>query len=112
MRITGTDGGGGRRRRAAALATTVLTASALLLTGCSSDDDSDASGSDGSITLTVADFGQFGYKEADLFAKYHKLHPNITVKEEVTANEQDYYPKLLQQLNTGSGLGDVTGIEV
>ncbi|WP_250400604.1 ABC transporter substrate-binding protein [Streptomyces cellostaticus] len=112
MRITGTDGGGGRRRRAAALATTVLTASALLLTGCSGDDDSDASGSDGSITLTVADFGQFGYKEADLFAKYHELHPNITVKEEVTANEQDYYPKLLQQLNTGSGLGDVTGIEV
>ncbi|MET8633317.1 ABC transporter substrate-binding protein [Streptomyces sp. NPDC004096] len=111
MRITGT--GGGRGRRAAVLTTSVLAASALLLTGCSSDDgDSDASGSDGKITLTVADFGQFGYKEADLFAQYHKLHPNITVKEETTANEQDYYPKLLQQLNTGSGLADVTGIEV
>ncbi|MEU9343010.1 extracellular solute-binding protein [Streptomyces sp. NPDC048278] len=109
MRITGT---GRRGRRAAALTTTVLTASALLLTGCSSDSDSDASDSNGNITLTVADFGQFGYKEADLFAKYHKLHPNITVKEETTANEQDYYPKLLQQLNTGSGLADVTGIEV
>ncbi len=91
MRITGT--GGGRGRRAAVLTTSVLAASALLLTGCSSDDgDSDASGSDGKITLTVADFGQFGYKEADLFAQYHKLHPNITVKEETTANEQDYYP--------------------
>jgi cellobiose transport system substrate-binding protein len=111
MRITGTDGG--RGRRAAALTTSVLAASALLLTGCSSDNSkSDASGSDGKITLTVADFGQFGYKEADLFAQYHKLHPNITVKEQTTANEQDYYPKLLQQLNTGSGLGDVTGIEV
>ncbi|MEU6515687.1 ABC transporter substrate-binding protein [Streptomyces sp. NPDC046978] len=111
MRITGT--GGGRGRRAAVLTTSVLAASALLLTGCSSGDgDSDASGSDGKITLTVADFGQFGYKEADLFAQYHKLHPNITVKEETTANEQDYYPKLLQQLNTGSGLADVTGIEV
>jgi cellobiose transport system substrate-binding protein len=109
MRITRT---GRRGRRAAALTTTVLTASALLLTGCSSDSDSDASDSNGNITLTVADFGQFGYKEADLFAKYHKLHPNITVKEETTANEQDYYPKLLQQLNTGSGLADVTGIEV
>ncbi|MGW3127718.1 ABC transporter substrate-binding protein [Streptomyces sp. NPDC001076] len=109
MRITRT---GRRGRRAAALTTTVLTASALLLTGCSSDGDSDASDSNGNITLTVADFGQFGYKEADLFAKYHKLHPNITVKEETTANEQDYYPKLLQQLNTGSGLADVTGIEV
>ncbi|MFI9241994.1 ABC transporter substrate-binding protein [Streptomyces sp. NPDC053086] len=110
MRITRT--GGGHGRRAATLTTTVLTASALLLTGCSSDDDSDSSDANGNITLTVADFGQFGYKEADLFAKYHQLHPNITVKEETTANEQDYYPKLLQQLNTGSGLADVTGIEV
>ncbi|MEU9386934.1 extracellular solute-binding protein [Streptomyces sp. NPDC048279] len=109
MRITRT---GGRGRRAAVLATTVLTSSALLLTGCSSDSDSDSSDSNGNITLKVADFGQFGYKEADLFAKYHKLHPNITVKEETTANEQDYYPKLLQQLNTSSGLADVTGIEV
>ncbi|EFF91182.1 MULTISPECIES: ABC transporter substrate-binding protein [unclassified Streptomyces] len=111
MRITRT--GGGRGRRAAALTTTVLTASALLLTGCSSDDgDSDASDSNGNITLKLADFGQFGYKEAGLFEQYHKLHPNITVKEETTAEEQQYYPKLLQQLNSNSGLGDVTGIEV
>jgi cellobiose transport system substrate-binding protein len=109
MRITRT--GGGRGRRAAAVTTTVLTASALLLTGCSSD-DSDSSDSNGNITLKLADFGQFGYKEAKLFDEYHKLHPNITVKEETTADEQDYYPKLLQQLNAGSGLADVTGIEV
>ncbi|MFI8945120.1 ABC transporter substrate-binding protein [Streptomyces sp. NPDC053750] len=110
MRITRT--GGGRGRRAAALTTSVLTASALLLTGCSSDGDSDASDSDGKITLTVADYGQFGYKEAGLFEKYQELHPNIEVKEETSANEQDYYPKLLQQLNSGSGLGDVVGVEV
>ncbi|CAL9519100.1 hypothetical protein SUDANB6_03811 [Streptomyces sp. enrichment culture] len=111
MRITRT--GGGRGRKAAAVTTTVLTASALLLTGCSdgggSDDGAD---SGGNITLTVADYGQFGYREAGLFEKYHELHPNITVKEEVSSNEQDYYPKLLQQLNSGSGLGDVTAIEV
>ncbi|MFI6933310.1 ABC transporter substrate-binding protein [Streptomyces sp. NPDC050287] len=110
MRITRT--GGGRGRHAAVLTTTVLTASALLLTGCSDDGSSNTSDSNGNITLTVADYGQFGYKEAGLFAKYHELHPKITVKEETTANEQDYYPKLLQQLNTGSGLADVTGIEV
>ncbi|WP_306189911.1 MULTISPECIES: ABC transporter substrate-binding protein [unclassified Streptomyces] len=112
MRITRT--GGGRGRRAAAVATTVLTASALLLTGCSSDngDDSNASDSNGNITLKLADFGQFGYKEAGLFEQYHKLHPNITVKEDTTTDEQVYYPKLLQQLNSGSGLADVTGIEV
>ncbi|MFB6939983.1 MULTISPECIES: ABC transporter substrate-binding protein [unclassified Streptomyces] len=113
MRITRTVAG--RSRRAAVLATTGLTASALLLTGCSSDSDSSGStGPDGNgkITLTVADFGQFGYKEAGLFAKYHELHPNITVKEDVTSDEKVYYPKLLQQLNSGSGLADVQGIEV
>lgn len=113
MRITRTVAG--RSRRAAVLATTGLTATALLLTGCSSDsDDSDSAGADanGKITLTVADFGQFGYKEAGLFEKYHELHPNITVKEETTAKEEDYYPKLLQQLNSGSGLADVQGLEV
>ncbi|MFF2962252.1 ABC transporter substrate-binding protein [Streptomyces sp. NPDC057963] len=113
MRITRTVAG--RSRRAAVLATTGLTASALLLAGCSSDSDSSddtGSGANGKITLTVADYGQFGYKEAGLFAKYHELHPNITVKEDVTADEKVYYPKLLQQLNSGSGLADVQGIEV
>ncbi|MER8084398.1 ABC transporter substrate-binding protein [Streptomyces sp. NPDC058316] len=113
MRITRTVAG--RSRRAAVLATTGLTASALLLTGCSSDSDSSGStgpDANGKVTLTVADFGQFGYKEAGLFAKYHELHPNITVKEDVTSDEKVYYPKLLQQLNSGSGLADVQGIEV
>ncbi|MET7646283.1 extracellular solute-binding protein [Streptomyces sp. NPDC005426] len=113
MRITRTVAG--RSRRVAVLTTTGLTAAALLLTGCGSDsDDSDSSGDEanGKITLTVADFGQFGYKEAGLFAKYHELHPNITVKEDTTADEKVYYPKLLQQLNSGSGLADVQGLEV
>ncbi|MFF9507379.1 ABC transporter substrate-binding protein [Streptomyces sp. NPDC014724] len=113
MRITRTVAD--RSRRAAVLATTGLTASALLLTGCSSDSDSSGStgpDANGKVTLTVADFGQFGYKEAGLFAKYHELHPNITVKEDVTSDEKVYYPKLLQQLNSGSGLADVQGIEV
>ncbi|MES9508621.1 MULTISPECIES: ABC transporter substrate-binding protein [unclassified Streptomyces] len=114
MRITRTVVAG-RRRRAAVLATTGLTIPALLLTGCSSDSDTSGStgpDANGNITLTVADFGQFGYKEAGLFAKYHELHPNITVKEDVTADEKIYYPKLLQQLNSGSGLADIQGIEV
>lgn len=112
MRITRTASA--RGRKAAVLATTALTASALLLTGCGSDDSGSdsASGKDGKVTLTVADYGQFGYKEAKLFDEYQKLHPDITLKEDTTAKEEDYYPKLLQQLNSGSGLGDVTGVEV
>ncbi|WP_328317605.1 ABC transporter substrate-binding protein [Streptomyces sp. NBC_00388] len=112
MRITRTVGG--RRRRAAVIATTGLTATALLLAGCSSDssDSGKSSDANGKLTLTVADYGQFGYKEAGLFAQYHKLHPNITVKEDVTADEKVYYPKMLQELNAGSGLADVQGVEV
>ncbi|MGW0855443.1 ABC transporter substrate-binding protein [Streptomyces sp. NPDC002690] len=113
MRITRNVAG--RRRRAAIVATTGLTATALLLAGCSDSSDDDSGSSDaagGNITLTVADYGQFGYKEAGLFAEYHKLHPNITVKEDTTAEEKVYYPKLLQQLNSGSGLADVQGLEV
>ncbi|MFF2654079.1 extracellular solute-binding protein [Streptomyces sp. NPDC058045] len=113
MRLT-RAGGGPLRRPAVLAAASALTASALLLTGCSTSDGggSDAAGADGKITLTVADYGQFGYKEAGLFAEYHRLHPDITVRENTTANEQDYYPKLLQQLNSGSELADVQGIEV
>ncbi|MFJ8859599.1 ABC transporter substrate-binding protein [Streptomyces sp. NPDC102451] len=111
MRITRTVAG--RSRRTAVMATTGLTAAALLLTGCGdSGSDSDEADADGNITLTVADFGQFGYKEAKLFEKYHELHPNITVKANTAAEEPVYYTKFLQQLNTGSGLADVHGIEV
>ncbi|WP_406148822.1 ABC transporter substrate-binding protein [Streptomyces sp. NBC_01012] len=111
MRITRTVAG--RSRRTAMLATTGLTAAALLLTGCSdSGSDSDEADADGNITLTLADYGQFGYKEAKLFEKYHELHPNITVKANTASEEPVYYTKLLQQLNTGSGLADIQGIEV
>lgn len=111
MRITRSVAG--RRRRTAFVATTGITVTALLLTGCGGSSDSDkGADADGNITLTLADFGQFGYKEAGLFEKYHELNPKITVKEDTTAEEKNYYPKLLQQLNSGSGLADVQGIEV
>ncbi|GGY96320.1 extracellular solute-binding protein [Streptomyces nitrosporeus] len=112
MRITRTVAG--RSRRTAVMATTGLTAAALLLTGCSDSgsDSEEAADANGKITLTLADFGQFGYKEAGLYEKYEKANPNIKIKVNTTADEKIYYPKFLQQLNTGSGLADVQGIEV
>ncbi|MFJ4961356.1 putative arabinose-binding protein precursor [Streptomyces sp. ADI96-02] len=111
MRITRSVAG--RRRRTAITATTGLTVTALLLTGCGDSSDSgNGADADGNITLTIADFGQFGYKEAGLLEKYHELNPKITIKEDTTAEEKNYYPKLLQQLNSGGGLADVHGIEV
>ena len=103
MRITRT--GGGRGRRAAAVTTTVLTASALLLTGCSSDGDSDSLGLQREHHPQAGGLRAVRLQGSRAVREYHKLHPNITVKEETSTKEQDYYPKLLQQLNAGSGLG-------
>lgn len=100
--------------RAALLATTALTATALLATGCSSTaGGSDSAGTDPNarITLTVGDFGTFGYKEAGLFTAYTTAHPNITIKENTTTQEADYWTALQTHLS-GGGLDDVQALEV
>ncbi|WP_354640582.1 ABC transporter substrate-binding protein [Kitasatospora camelliae] len=106
-----------RPRRAAVLATAVLASSALLLTACGSGSThaSDGSGSGGSgdrITLTVGDFGTFGYKEAGLYDEYTAAHPNITIKYETTQDGQKYWDALTTHLGAGSGLADIQAVEV
>ena len=104
-----------RSRRAALLVTTVLSATALLATGCSSSGSSSAGATadpNEKITLTVGDFGTFGYKEAGLFDAYTALHPNITVKENTTTAEADYWTAVQTHLAAGSGLDDIQGLEV
>ncbi|MFI5533364.1 ABC transporter substrate-binding protein [Kitasatospora sp. NPDC051853] len=98
--------------RAAALAT-----AALVLTGCSSAADGSAGGSAGDsagakITLTVGDFGTFGYQEAGLYEEYMAAHPNITVKYETAQDGQKYWDALTTRLAAGSGLADVQAVEV
>ncbi|WP_037606328.1 ABC transporter substrate-binding protein [Streptacidiphilus rugosus] len=87
---------------------------ALLATGCSSS-GSTASGNpsaaNAKITLTVGDFGDFGYKEAGLFAAYMAAHPNITIKEDTTTAEADYWTALQTHLSAG-GLDDIQALEV
>jgi cellobiose transport system substrate-binding protein len=89
-----------------------------LLAGCASDDDS-SSGSDngggnggGKTTLTIGTFGTFGYKQAGLYDEYMKLHPEITIKENVTTRTDVYWPKVLTRLQAGSGTDDVQAIEI
>ncbi|MFD5462635.1 extracellular solute-binding protein [Kitasatospora sp. NPDC127059] len=98
-----------RSRRAAALLSAAV-ATATLATGCASggagSDDPNAK-----ITLTVGDFGTFGYKEAGLFDEYTKAHPNITIKENTTTQEGDYWTALQTRLS-GGGLDDVQALEV
>ncbi|MFI9273193.1 extracellular solute-binding protein [Kitasatospora sp. NPDC052896] len=104
-----------RSRRASLLTTTALTVGALLVAGCSSggsggpgDADADPNAK---ITLTVGDFGTFGYKEAGLFDSYTAAHPNITIKEDTTTTEADYWTALQTHLS-GGGLDDVQALEV
>ncbi|GJF34809.1 sugar-binding protein [Kitasatospora sp. NE20-6] len=106
-----------RPRRAAVVATAVLAASTLMLTACSSDGGS--KGSDGAssaagekITLTVGDFGTFGYNEAGLYTEYMAAHPNIKIEANTTQDGQKYWDALTTHLASGSGLADIQAVEV
>lgn len=90
-----------------------------VLAGCAGDsDDGDSSGSGnnggggGKTTLTIGTFGVFGYKQAGLYDEYTKLHPDITIKENVTTRTDVYWPKVLTRLQAGSGTDDIQAIEV
>lgn len=97
------------RTRSAVLASAAV-AFTLALTGCSSSDTGSVS-ADGKITLTVGTFGTFGYKEAGLYDAYMKQHPGITIKENPTTVEGNYWTALQTRLS-GGGLDDVQALEV
>jgi cellobiose transport system substrate-binding protein len=108
------------RRPGAALAALVA-AGAVVLAGCggtSSSESTDTSaqagpcGTTADTTVTVGLFGTFGFKEAGLWDAYHKLCPNITIKEDVVEQSADYWTRLKTRLASGSGLDDVQAIEI
>jgi cellobiose transport system substrate-binding protein len=78
----------------------------LAVTGCGSQEQA---ADDGTVTLTVKTFGQFGYDE--LYKTFEASHPGVRVKEENIAKLADYTPKLQQWLTAGSGAGDVVALE-
>ncbi|MET8135747.1 MULTISPECIES: ABC transporter substrate-binding protein [unclassified Streptomyces] len=103
-----------RSRRLGAIAA-VAAMTAGLLAGCSKDSDSGSNadgGSKGKTQLTIGTFGVFGYKEAGLYDEYMKLHPNISIKENVTTRTDVYWPKTLTRLQAGSGTDDIQAIEI
>jgi ABC-type glycerol-3-phosphate transport system substrate-binding protein len=86
-----------------------------LLSGCAQDAGTGSPGSggdDGGVTLSVGVFGVFGYKQAGLYDEYERLHPEITIKENSTERNEDYYPALLNHLTAGAGLQDIQAVEV
>ncbi|MGW1412482.1 extracellular solute-binding protein [Streptomyces sp. NPDC002403] len=104
--------------RAVALAA-VVALGAVLLAGCAQDSDepgstSSSGGTDGKgkITVTIGDYGVFGYKQAGLYDEYERLNPGVTIKETSIERLDQYYPQLLTHLGTGSGLQDIQALEV
>src|SRR6188508_68246 len=108
------------RRRTAATLTALLAVASLVLAGCGSGANEEANGGAGSgpcgtkdkTTLTVGLFGSFGFEEAGLWDAYHKLCPNITIKEDVVEQSANYWTRLKTRLASGSGLADVQAIEI
>lgn len=98
-----------RRGRVGALAI-VLSAALAAATACSGDDGkSDSNSANEKITLTVDDFGTFGYQ--DLYKQFMAQHPNIKVTERNVPKLDDYTPRLQQWIAAGAGAGDVVAIE-
>jgi cellobiose transport system substrate-binding protein len=109
------------RRRPAAVLLALVALAAFVLAGCGSNSSSGPAatsanagpcGTTANTTLTVGLFGTFGFKEAGLWDAYHKLCPNITIKEDVVEQSADYWTRLKTRLASGSGLDDVQAIEI
>ena len=96
------------RRTKFGAAIAVASAVALIATGCSATPSDDSSNE--KITLTLATFNNFGYSD-ELLASYTKLHPNVTIKQNVAATSDDAQTNLFTKLAAGSGLSDVEAVD-
>jgi cellobiose transport system substrate-binding protein len=110
-----------RNRQRTASFVALAAAGAMVLAGCGGNSSSSGTtttagagpcGTTADTTVTVGLFGTFGFKEAGLWDAYHKLCPNITIKEDDVEQSADYWTRLKTRLAAGNGLDDVQGIEI
>ncbi len=110
-----------RNRQRTAPFVALAAAGAIVLAGCGGNSSSSGTtdnaaagpcGTTADTTVTVGLFGTFGFKEAGLWDAYHKLCPNITIKEDDVEQSADYWTRLKTRLAAGNGLDDVQGIEI
>jgi cellobiose transport system substrate-binding protein len=85
----------------------IVAAALAATTACGNDGDGGGA-ADGPVTLTIATFGEFGYKE--LYAEYQRLHPNVKITERITKTE-DHHKNLAAHLATNTGAADIEAIE-
>lgn len=85
---------------------TGLAAGVLSTAACGSGDEDAA---DGSTTLTIGLFGDFGF--GPLYEEYEAMNPGIRIEERI-AEFADHHTNLTQRLATGSGAADIEAVEV
>jgi cellobiose transport system substrate-binding protein len=83
-----------------------LLAIGLFASACSG---SDTPSGDEKITLTIAGFGDFGFKP--LYEEYKKSHPNIEIQERISEYAA-HHQNLISHLATNSGAADIEAIEI
>ncbi|GII84982.1 ABC transporter substrate-binding protein [Sphaerisporangium siamense] len=108
-----------KARRGGKLAAAMTMAAALGVTAACSSGGTAAEGTSSAapaekITLTLQTFGggtNFGYKAA--VEKWNAEHPDVQVKYTNLTDsfENVYWPQMLQWLQSGTGAGDVVGID-
>ncbi len=94
--------------RRSSLALAAASATALVLAGCSGGGGS--TNADGSITLEVATFNDFGY--APFIEQYMEDNPGVTVVEKISGGSDESRENILNFLGQNSGLSCVEAIEV
>jgi cellobiose transport system substrate-binding protein len=98
-----------RRFRRGVAGVGVLAVAAL--SACSaSTAGSTTEGENGTITLSVATFNEFGYE--GLFKEYEADHPGIKIKQKKAGTANEHQDNLYTKLAAGSGLSDIEAVEV
>ncbi|WP_244242497.1 extracellular solute-binding protein [Nocardioides seonyuensis] len=92
------------------LASSALMALTLATTLAACGDDGDAEGSaDGTTTVTVATFNEFGYE--GLIEEWNSSHDDIKIEQVKVGTWDDAKANLYTKLAAGSGLSDIEAIE-
>jgi cellobiose transport system substrate-binding protein len=95
-------------RRVRKVAAVALAAGLAVSAAACSKDTAKPSGS-GQVTLVLQTFGNFGYDKA--IKDFEAANSGIKVDHQKQGELRDFAPKLAQWLATGSGAGDVVGLE-
>jgi cellobiose transport system substrate-binding protein len=64
------------------------------------------------VTLHVGVYGSPGYQQSGLYAEYERLHPNIRIVQDDTAQQASYWPALRAGLKAGRGIDDIQAVPV